>query len=416
MREGLREYIRHVRMISRNAQLFLLGGFCAALTGSVALSLRNLYFEEIGFTRDKIAYFASMELLGIVLVAIPTALIITRIRPKIAFPVAALLIFAGNIGQLTSCSFWQILAWNAVLGVAGGFISLSMAPLYMRSSSPAERSYVFGLHYALPTAVGVGMTLLAGQIEKLLTGGFLVSSASGLRWVLIGSCGGVLIAVIPYLLIRDSELSNADEVKSFRITKIRNKAAILKVCIPEFLIGAGSGLFIPFVNLYFKTRLGASPSEVSNYYAAGRAATMVGYFIAPIVAKRLGLLRSIVMTELLSLPFLIALALLFNPYVVISAYVVRQTLMNISNPNASNFAMEIMPPEEQAIANSIKLLVWNGGRALFAVFAGWMLNGVKDGFRYTLIGTAVLYFAAAVAFILLFRKHPLYHAPEAAEN
>ena len=151
-------------------------------------------------------------------------------------------------------------------------------------------------------AVAVGATLLAGTFIAYL-GFYYNSTILGYRYVLAFAALFSFLAVIPFLMVRTSELSHSDEQRKFNIFKIKNKLTIIKVCTPEFLIGAGAGLFIPFVNLYFKDVLNAGPKDVANYMSIARFTMLIGFVIAPLVAKRLGLLRSVVATELLSIPF-----------------------------------------------------------------------------------------------------------------
>lgn len=407
MFRGARDYIRHERMISRNAQLFLLGAFFLGIGQSIFMVMRNLYFEESGFDRAQIGDFNSIQLAGTVVMAIPTALLITRLSAKFVLAVSAVLAFAGYAGQAFGTGFGQVLAFSGLLGAGSGVVRLAMPPLFMRSSTPKERVYLFGMHRVVRMSIGVAAMLVAGQLVAHLAARY-GSHLASFRYVLAGGGAVTLLAVVPFLLVRTGELNHAEGHKRFSLLRIRNKKTILKVCTPEFLIGAGSGLFIPFVNLYFKSALGASPQEIAGYYAAARVTMTVGFIAAPVLARRFGMLRSVVATELFSIPFFAIMALwpFFDPSVIVLAYIARQSLMNMTQPTSSNFAMEVVPPQEQAITNSIKLLVWTGGRALFAMFGGRIIQAY--GFTPAILGTAAMYLGAALFYISFFRKHPLY--------
>jgi predicted MFS family arabinose efflux permease len=258
-------------------------------------------------------------------------------------------------------------------------------------------------------AMGVGATLVAGQVVAYLAVRY--GEVLGYKYVLIAGGGAALLAVVPFLLVRTGELSHAEQNRKFNLFKIRNKKMIFKVCLPQFLIGAGAGLFIPFVNLYFKNVLGAGPEHIAAYYAIARIGMTVGFVMAPVIAKRLGMLRSVVATELLSLPFLMVMAFLVEPHVVVTAYVTRQLLMNMTQPIAANFSMEVVPPEEQAITNSMKQLVSTGGRAVFAMIGGRIIEA--HGFTPAILGMVIMYLGAAASHFLFFRGHVLYRARNA---
>jgi len=418
--KGARDYIRHERMFSRNVQLFMLAAFFLGITQSIYQPFRNLYFEELGFQRDIIGHFQSIQLIGPFFFAIPAAIILTRLRPKFALAIAAFCAFIGFAGQVfVGNSYFLILAASGLLGISTGFIQLSWPPMFMRASTPKERVYVFGLHRVVQMTIGIGIMLLAGEFVGLVAMHF--GKILGFRYVLLGGSLAALLAVVPFLLIREHELSNAKQVKSFRLRNIKNKMTIFKVCLPHFLIGAGSGLFVPYLNLYFKTRLGAAPEDVSMYYAMGRATTVVGFIFAPVLAKKLGLLRSVVTTELMSLPFLIVLGIVYDPLIVIIAYVVRQALMNMTHSSASNFAMEVVPPEQQAITNSFKQMAWFAARSSFAFVGGQIMHHFREtGYEFTIIFAVspFFYFSAIVCYFVFFRKHKLYrtHAADDVDD
>ncbi|MHC4660237.1 MAG: MFS transporter [Planctomycetota bacterium] len=414
MLEGFKDYIRHERMFSRNARLFMLAAFFLGITPAVFQAFRNLYFEEVGFSRADIGEFTSIQQIGPAFFAIPAALILSRFKPRFTLAIAVILRFVGFVGQVYGHGYGQILAASGVLGIATGFIQLSWPPMFMRSSTPKERVYVFGLHRVVQMTIGVGVMLLAGQFIGLLAEPF--GKVLGYRYVLLAGALATLFAVIPYLLIRDSELSNAREIRKFRLSQIRNKKVILKICIPHLLIGAGSGLFVNYLNLYFKDRLHATPEEIGFYYAIGRATTVVGFIFAPLLAKKLGLLRSVVATEFLSLPFLIALGIFYDPFIVIIAFITRQALMNMTHSCAANFAMEVVPPEQQAITNSFRQMSWFISRSVFAFIGGQILHHFHGtGYEFTIIFSAapVLYLAAVVSYFIFFRRHRLFKAGSA---
>jgi len=136
---GVGDYVAHIRMVSRNAQLFLLGTFFLGISQAAFFSMANLYFEEMEFTRTQIGAFRSVRQLGVVLMAIPTAFLITRLPVKFVLTVSAVLSAVGYMGQAFGQGFWIILGFAGLLGSGAGVINLSMAPLFMRSSSKKER-------------------------------------------------------------------------------------------------------------------------------------------------------------------------------------------------------------------------------------------------------------------------------------
>jgi MFS family permease len=209
-------------MVSRNAQLFLLGGFFLGIGQASFNSMANLYFEELGFSRSQIGGFRSVQTLGIVLMAIPTALLITRFRAKTILTLSTVLAAAGYLGQAFGQNFGIILAFCGLVGASTGVVRLAMAPLFMRSSSTKERVYLFGMHRVVRMIIAVGATLLAGKLIVNF-GIYYGSQVMGYRYVLAGAGLLSLLGAIPFLLVRTEELTGAEEQKKFNLFKIRKK-------------------------------------------------------------------------------------------------------------------------------------------------------------------------------------------------
>ncbi|MGB3093870.1 MAG: MFS transporter, partial [Candidatus Zixiibacteriota bacterium] len=76
------DYWGHLKLLSRNARLFLIGIFFAGINWAVFWVLLNLYFKELGFSEDLIGQVLSFTALGMAIVSVPAALIIPRVSIK----------------------------------------------------------------------------------------------------------------------------------------------------------------------------------------------------------------------------------------------------------------------------------------------------------------------------------------------
>jgi MFS family permease len=115
----------------------------------------------------------------------------------------------------------------------------------------------------------------------------------------------------------------------------------------------------------------------------------VGLLIAPPLAERMGKIQLVVVTQALSIPFLIILG--FAPLFWMSAlaYYVRLALMNMSSPVYQTFVMEHVEPTARATVASLVSMAWNFGWAFSPSISGWLQ--VNYGFAPPFIGTILLY-------------------------
>jgi len=154
------------------------------------------------------------------------------------------------------------------------------------------------------------------------------------------------------------------------------------------------------VALYLKHHLGATVAQVGMIQALSSVVMGVGALLTPALSRRLGLAGTVVVTELLSLPFLVAIPLTTSLPTAAALIWARGMLMNMSWPLYNQLSMEGVPSADKPlVAGWIRFgwsLAWLGGSAL----GGRMMEG-----SYTLpyFYTAALYALGAIATFVLLR-------------
>ncbi|MFW9787763.1 MAG: MFS transporter, partial [Candidatus Thorarchaeota archaeon] len=98
-----------------------------------------------------------------------------------------------------------------------------------------------------------------------------------------------------------------------------------------------------------------------------------GNFLAPALADKIGKVRTVVLTEALSVPFLLTLAYADTLQLAIIGYVTRNVLMNMAGPISNAFFMEGLTKEERATAVGVVRSADSFVRAIAAIIGGWLL-------------------------------------------
>jgi MFS family permease len=108
----------------------------------------------------------------------------------------------------------------------------------------------------------------------------------------------------------------------------------------------------------------------------------------------------VVITQGLSIPFLILLG--FSPWFWLSAvaYFVRVALMNMSGPIYQTFVMEQVEPSARATVASLVSMSWNFGWAFSPTISGWLQ--VNYGFGPPFLGTIILYILSVFLYWVFF--------------
>jgi MFS family permease len=129
----------------------------------------------------------------------------------------------------------------------------------------------------------------------------------------------------------------------------------------------------------------------------------IGLLLAPAIAGRIGKIQLVVLSQGLSIPFMVLLG--FAPFTVSAlAYYVRMALMNMSNPIYQTFVMERVESSERTTVASLTSMVWNSGRAFSPTISGWLQ--VNYGFTPVFMLAITLYACAIPLYWLFFLRKP----------
>ena len=182
----------------------------------------------------------------------------------------------------------------------------------------------------------------------------------------------------------------------------KSLGVIMKFSIANLLIGLGAGLIIPLIPGWFLLRFHVTDVFSGPLIASSNLIMGVTAVGAPRLARRVGLVNGIVMTQAMSTVFLLAIP--FCPSAVVAGilYVIRAVLMNMASPLADTFLMNMIAEDERATASSFNAVLWSLPNAGSTVVGGSMLNSGNLSFPFYLCG--ILYVTSIVLFYALFRK------------
>ena len=396
-----KDYFAHVRLFSPNARKFLVGSFFMGFGFSVFWLLFNLYLKEIGYGEGKIGSVIAASSVGTVLIAIPAAIVIDRFKIKYILMIAALLNATALVGQAMSTSLLPLRMMSGLSGAMWTVHFIAASPFFMRNSTPDERPYLFGVNMALSRFAGFIGALAGGYIPaELAERG--VALIYGYRYTLVSAGVLAAMAIFAYLPVK-SKKPTSEKLSFSHYFGARTLATTGKLIVPLFLVGMGAGLVIPFLNLYFLQRFGLESDVIGRIFSIGSLFAVTGFLIGPALAKRMGLIKTVVVTQLLSIPFFLILAFTHHLYVAIIAFMFRGALMNMAWPMYNNFAMEMVPEKNQAGANSVLSLGWNLSWMVSTSLGGVIIE--KSGFKTVMLTTIVVYIASSLSAWILFRKH-----------
>ena len=402
LRRAFREYRDAVSRFSHPARRLLLAQFLLWCGYGISQVLFNLYLIESGFGPQSVGRAIALFGAGVAATALPASMIARRLGRGHTLMLG---IAIDGLGQLLRCIWplpWLVYSACVLAGAGQSLILIPAAPFLAEHSTPRERTHLFSTLFALSLFAGVIGSLLGGWLPRLLLsvpGGFPGGLHGAYRAALVL---GALISLSGALAFAGMKAEPRDETTAKRPpipAEVRRR--LVPIGVNALLIGAGAGLVIPFMNLYFSQRFSCSSAQIGSFFSIAQLLTGAAALTAPAIARRFGKLRTALVAQLLSLPFLVTLGVEHRLDVAVGAFWVRAVLMQAITPLINTFVMEALPAELRATATGLISLLWNVGWALSATLAGTVIQ--HFGYAVPFYATASLYGAAALYFYLSFR-------------
>jgi len=401
-KKGVATYISDMRRLTPNARKYLLGAFFIGMTFASFQLLLNLYLKEKGFGESWIGAILSAGAIGMTLVSIPGAILLSRVRLKPILLISTILFVV--FGMITIYSDNRDIIWVAYFfaGVMMTFYRIAAAPFFMRNSTPTERPYLFSLSFGIGVMAGVIGSFLFGQLVDLFATVFDYDMIWSHRLSMTVGVLFSLVALAPfYSLKMPKQIPLEDRLNLSRETFRRLKGIIIRLTLPYFIVGTGAGMIIPFLNLFFRDRFGQSPENIGIYYGLVNLTMFIGVMAGPIFVRKYGMVRTIVFTELASIPFMLVLAYSYNFPLVFASFLVRGALMNMGQPIGSNFAMEMVPKSFHGLMNAMLMFSWTSSWMISTRIGGMVIENY--GYTVSLLVAVVLYVVSALIYYLFFR-------------
>jgi MFS family permease len=401
---------RYFSQFSRNARLFLL----AVVIDGVALSglqlFLNLYLRSRGLGLDFIGLLNALPSGAGLVVGVPVGYLSDRLgrRPAMLLGLGVSTLAACVMVTATSPALMALAA--CAKGTGDMLFMLSLAPFMMHASGQKERTLLFSLSWGLQTISGAAGDLLAGQLPGWFGAwlGVGADSATAYRAVLVAGVVTGGLALIPLWLISEQRqleprLAPAGGWASLRLLV---RPATLRLAAPNFIISLGAAILVPYMNLFFRGRYLTPDASLGVLFSLSSALIGVGALMGPPLAVRLGgKIKAVVVTQGMSVIFLLVLGFVSNFWLAAAAFLLRAALMNMAAPLYSAFVMEHAAERERGAVNSVMQTVWNVGWAVGPYVSGAVQQ--QWGFTPLFVATAILY-AGAIG--LTWR---LFHAAEA---
>ncbi|WP_100373961.1 MFS transporter [Bacillus sp. FJAT-45037] len=411
MTQLIKDWTGQLTSYNRNVRLFLLASILANIGMGIFMVIYNYYIRELGYVDAVNGKVIAMQATASALALLPAGILSDKVGRKKVILLGAL--FAAVSLMLRGIVTTEVLLLMTAFmtGLFMAFIQVSSIPLLAENSTEKERVHLFSFNFALIMVANVIGNVLGGTMSDLLHAVFGLTMLTSVRIVLlIGACL-FFLALLPILKIQEERKIKKEKTGISSIGKLlTTHRSSLKViglfAVANLLIGFGSGLVIPYLNLYFTDRFDVSYSLVGIILSLGQAMTAVALMIGPTVVRKVGEVRAVVYLQLASLPFLLLTAYTEVLWVAVIGFLFRQALMNAGNPIQMALMMRKVDDSMKGLANSVGQMVFQLGWAVMGPVSTTlvMVYGSYYGYAYVFTITATLYLIGAIYFYVVFRE------------
>jgi predicted MFS family arabinose efflux permease len=141
---------------------------------------------------------------------------------------------------------------------------------------------------------------------------------------------------------------------------------------------------------------------VAGLFFGARVANLGSNFGAAWLARRFGLVNTMVFTHIPASLLLVAVAQVDSFALAAALFLVRECLVEMDVPTRQSYVMAVVAPKERTVASGVTNLVRLGGWAAGPVLAGWAMERLSLG--APLIAGAAIKIAYDLLLWLSFRR------------
>jgi len=345
-----------------------------------------LYLRALGYSEARVGVLLTFTLLGDAVISLTITTRADRLGRQRMLLLGAVLMVFGGVGMAMLDNFWLLLV-AAIIGVLspsgneiGPFLAIEQACLaeVIRNE---DRTRVFAWSHVLGFTANALGALAGGWLANVLQhrGWTPLASYRALLW-LYAVFGGALFMIF-WMLGRQVEAPKTDPASGRGVIpaswhglhEARGHVARLSAL---FTLDAFGGGFIvqSFVAYWFHRKFGIDLTTLGGIFFGTTLLSGLSALAAVPLAKRFGLLNTMVFTHLPSNVLLILVPFMPTLGLAVGVLLARHLIAQMDVPTRQNYVNAIVPAAERSAANGITTTIRQAGTALGPLAAGPLMG------------------------------------------
>lgn len=341
--------------------------------GYVAVLL-PVYLLSLGLSPLQVGAISTATLLGSALLTLLFGHVAHRVRRRQALVAASVLMAATGLGFAVVGDFWPLLviAFVGTLNPSSGDVSvfLPIEHTVLSQSVPAARRTAVFARFSFVGAVSASLGALATGIVDWLQPAFAAAAIMQGAFLLYGALG--LANLLLYLRLTPASEHTAEQPAA---PLGRSRRHVYKLAALFSIDAFGGGFIVnSLLALWLFQRFGLDIATTGTIFFATGLCSALSYFAAVPLARRFGLVNTMVFTHLPANAFLILAAFAPDILTTFVCLVLRSLLSQMDVPTRNSYVMATVEPAERPAAASLTAVPRSLASAVSPVLSGWLLG------------------------------------------
>ena len=352
----------------------LVGRALRAFSDGYVAVLLPAYLLALGFDQLDVGLLSTSTLAGSALATVAVGTIGHRWTQHALMVGAALLMLATGLGFASVTAFWPLLvvAFVGTINPGSGDVSVFLPlehALLARAASGDARTALFA-RYSLTGSLMSAFGALASGVPAWLMKFADIPPLAGMRAMFVLYA---LIGALIWVLYR--RLPRGDGAAMREATPLGPSRGVVYKLAALFSIDAFAGGLVvnSLMTLWLFERFGLSLAQAGLFFFWAGLLSAFSQLMAPVVARRIGLLNTMVFTHIPANAFLIFAALAPNLPLALGLLLARAALSQMDVPTRTAFVMAVVTPTERAAAASVTAVPRSLAAAASPTLAGALL-------------------------------------------
>jgi MFS family permease len=347
------------------------------------------YLAEIGLDPFGIGMVATAALLGSATLTLAFGFLAVRSGVRRLLLCGAALMLVAGLGFPATEHFVALIAIafigtiNPNSGDSGILVPLEHAALADRATD-STRTQTFATYSFIGGMMAAAGSLLAAVPDALVSLG--VAKLDALRimflaYAALGVLSAALYARLPAREVDPAALAAPASALGPSRAKVYKLAAL-------FSLDAFAGGFAvqSLVALWLFERFGVSLATVAVFFFWSNVLSAFSYPVAVRLARRFGLINTMVFTHIPSSLCLFAIVLANDVNLVFALWLIRSLLSQMDVPTRTSYVMAVVTPPERAAAASVTAVPRSLAAALGPSISGALLSMSLFGWPFVICG------------------------------